>query len=68
MTYTAIYNVTQRELVVVSAETLSKVLAHAAARGADVCYMLSGFDYIDSVMLAGYTENDFVRDGWQLME
>jgi hypothetical protein len=67
MTYTAIYNATRNELSVANADAMRGILAHAAARGADMCYTLAGFEYIDTVMLASYTAEDFVRDGWQLM-
>jgi len=67
MKYTAIYNATRKELAVCSAAQMGGILAHAAARGDDVCYTLADFEYIDSVMLASYTADDFYVDGWRLM-
>lgn len=65
MKYTAIYDATRKELVVANVKTMRKVRAlGAGAMQETVCYEKTDFEYIDSVMLAMYTAEDFEREGW----
>ena len=72
MKYTAIYNMTRKELIVASEAALRQMLVFGAGAQEDelaegsVIYAKIDFDYIDNVMLASYTAEDFVREGWLL--
>jgi hypothetical protein len=73
MKYAAIYNATRKELVVANEKRLRDMLTFGAGAMGDeiatgsVFYTLTDFDYVDSVALASYTAEDFVRAGWVLV-
>jgi hypothetical protein len=63
----AIYNATNKELLVVASEAQVQNYWRTID-GSDNVFTLTNFELVDSVELAGYEHDDFVSSGWEQLQ
>ena len=66
--YIAIYNAADNELLVVTEQAQVQNYWRQLEDDTTGVYTLTDFAFVDSAMLADYEHEDFVEDGWEVLQ